>query len=144
MRTGSLLLLFSIIFFNLSAQIDSTQTDKTTQALSARNIITEEARITFTHLKHDFGTVKQGTIVEHTFDFENTGKKSFQILTVQTGCDCTATYWEKGFLALHDKGKVTVKIDTKTLVGEQTKNALVISTAQNKEVVLQLTGKVSP
>ena len=45
--------------------------------------------ITFKETEFDFGDIKQGEKVEHTFEFTNTGEADLLIITARASCGCT-------------------------------------------------------
>ena len=47
------------------------------------------ARITYAESEFDFGSVKEGDIVEHRFEFTNTGNIPLTILNCRSSCGCT-------------------------------------------------------
>ena len=52
--------------------------------------------MTFDETVHDFGTIEQGTNVEHTFTFKNTGNAPLVITDATSTCGCTVpTYTEE-------------------------------------------------
>jgi hypothetical protein len=87
------------------------------------------AQITFNEKSFDFGQVKEGEKLEHTFVFENKGKTPLVIKQVLTTCGCTVTQWSKTPIPPNEKGEITVKFDTKGKIGEHIKPITVVSNA---------------
>ena len=57
---------------------------------------TDSPRIEFASTVHDFGKIKLGDVVKHSFVFTNTGKALLEISDVRPGCGCTtAGTWDK-------------------------------------------------
>jgi hypothetical protein len=54
----------------------------------------------------DFGTIEQGTPVNHEFEFVNTGSEPLIISTVQVSCGCTVADYTKEAIAPGAKGYV--------------------------------------
>jgi hypothetical protein len=108
--------------------------------------IKEEApkgEITFVTLEHDYGTMEfdaNGTCV---FEFANTGKVVLTLDNVQASCGCTAPEWSKEPIKPGDKGKITVKYNTKN-PGTFQKTIRVFSNASVSPVVLTIKGEVKP
>lgn len=71
---------------------------------------------------HDFGPIKQGDVVEHTFLFENTGEVPLVISNIKASCGCTTPSWPKEPIEPGAEGKILVKFDSKGKVGQQLKN----------------------
>ena len=67
--------------------------------------------ITFSETEHDFGTIEQGTNVEHTFTFTNTGKAPLVITNATSSCGCTVPTWTKDPIAPGESGEMLVKFN---------------------------------
>lgn len=133
-----LILLFLFFFVDVAFAQDTLRTKDTVQ------VIPESPQISFTTKEHNFGTIKQGTVVSYDFEFTNTGKKPLRLLAVQVGCDCTTPLWEKKNLAYGEKATIKVVYSPKSKhIGEQKATIFVISNAQNKEELLYLKGLVT-
>ncbi|MFD2513897.1 DUF1573 domain-containing protein [Pontibacter locisalis] len=75
--------------------------------------------ISFAETTYDFGTVKQGEVVEHTFEFTNTGKSPLIIESASASCGCTVPESPKEPIAPGETGKIKVQFDSKGKVGQQ-------------------------
>ena len=53
------------------------------------------AKMEFEELIHDFGEVKEGEIVKHTFKFVNSGRIPLIINDAHSTCGCTIPDWPK-------------------------------------------------
>src|SRR5687767_14798414 len=51
--------------------------------------------ISFKTTEHDFGTINEGQVVEHTFALTNTGEAPLIIQNAQPSCGCTVPNWSK-------------------------------------------------
>ncbi|HHS95221.1 MAG TPA: DUF1573 domain-containing protein [Phaeodactylibacter sp.] len=51
--------------------------------------------MTFDNVDHDFGTVKVGESVSHTYTFTNTHKEDITVELI-SGCDCTDIVYDEG------------------------------------------------
>ena len=67
--------------------------------------------ISFEQTEHDFGTIDQGTNVEHTFKFTNTGKAPLVITNATSSCGCTVPTWTKEPVAPGETGEMLVKFN---------------------------------
>jgi Protein of unknown function (DUF1573) len=90
--------------------------------------------ITFEQRKFDFGDIKQGDRVEHTFVFTNTGTEPLIITNVEVTCGCTTP---KGFtrdpIAPGGKSEIIVAFNSAGKLGRQNKVVTVVSNAVNTQ-----------
>ncbi len=81
--------------------------------------------ITFSVDKFDFGDVKQGPVLEGTYEFKNTGQQVLEIKSVAPSCGCTGVVAdEKKEFQPGETGKVKFTFNTegRTGVNEKTIN----------------------
>jgi hypothetical protein len=67
--------------------------------------------MTFEESEFDFGTIDQGTNVEHVFKFTNTGKAPLVIVDAKSSCGCTVPQFTKDPVAPGDSGEMLVKFN---------------------------------
>lgn len=84
--------------------------------------------ITWEKTTHDFGDIRQGDKVEHTYSFTNTGSEPLIITNVQVTCGCTTP---KGFprdpIAPGQSGEITIGFNSTGKIGKQNKVITVVS-----------------
>lgn len=85
--------------------------------------------ITFEESSFDFGDIRQGDKVEHTFAFENTGDAPLIITNVRVTCGCTATEWPREPIGPGEESAITVQFNSAGKKGRQNKVITVISNA---------------
>lgn len=78
-------------------------------------------KVVFTEDFYDFGNIKQGEIVSHTFFFKNVGPGNLLIKDVIPSCGCTTSRYSKTPIVPGEKGEVEVLFDTEGWDGYQTK-----------------------
>lgn len=98
--------------------------------------------IVFTSENHDFGTIPYEGDGTYVFEFKNTGKEPLVLSDVHSSCGCTTPEWPKVPIKKGEKGKITVKYNTK-IMGPFTKSVYVTSNAQTSRVTLTIKGTVS-
>jgi Protein of unknown function (DUF1573) len=92
---------------------------------------------------HDFGTVEQGTRVEHAFKVRNGGSASLQISKVEGSCGCTAGVSADGIVPPGHETWVTVSLETSRIAGHTAKTVVIHSNDPTvPEAALSLTGTV--
>ncbi len=102
------------------------------------------AKMEFESQEFDFGTVKQGTTVKHTFKFKNIGKVPLVITNVQGTCGCTTPQWNKGTIAANASDEIKVEFDTKNAVDQQLKVITIDANIYPAQTTLRLRGFVQP
>lgn len=81
-------------------------------------VLQNTPRIEFESTDRDFGTVKQGDVLNHTFKFKNSGEAPLLIKRVRTTCGCTAALISDKTIAPGEKGEVKIAFNTTGYVGE--------------------------
>jgi len=104
-----------------------------------------KAKITFEKLQHNFGTFKEELGVQSVdFNFKNEGKVPLILNNVQASCGCTTPEWTREPVAPGGKGLIKVSYDPRNRPGVFTKTIRVTSNAENSDVVLTISGEVTP
>jgi hypothetical protein len=68
-------------------------------------------KMVFTETEFDFGTIDQGTAVEHVFKFTNTGEAPLVIVNAKSSCGCTVPTYPKTPVAPGDSAEMLVKFN---------------------------------
>lgn len=96
----------------------------------------------FTTMDHDFGTIKEGQVVEHTYSFKNTGEAPLIIQSAQGSCGCTVPDWSKDPIPVGGTGYVKAKFDSKGFSNIQNKTVTVTANTWPKQTVLRFKAMV--
>ena len=92
--------------------------------------------IKFAEPEFDFGTIKQGDKVEHTFKFTNEGTGDLIISDAKASCGCTVPDYTKEPVKPGGSGIVHVVFDSAGKSGEVSKTVtLTLNTEKGSEVV---------
>jgi hypothetical protein len=91
----------------------------------------------------DFGTIKQGTIVEKDYVFKNTGKTPLIITDAMGSCHCTVPHFPTEPIMPGKTGVIHVVFDSNGKMGVQDKTATIISNNRDGNIVLHLKGTVN-
>lgn len=75
----------------------------------------------------NFGQVKEGTTVSHTFELVNKGSDILEIKDVKTSCGCTAALVSSSTLKPGEKGTLKVDLDTKGRQGKMSRTVSIVS-----------------
>ena len=123
----------------------STVSAQTTKPLAAnQKVVTDGPVITFTENKYDFGTIKEGDVVKHTFKFKNTGNQPLLVSEVRVTCGCTTPDWTKTPVAPGENGFITAQFNSTGKPGQNHKVITVVSNSVTGNVPLSFVTTVSP
>jgi Protein of unknown function (DUF1573) len=101
-----------------------------------------QAEIKFEALEFNFGTIKQGDKVEHTFTFTNAGKEPLIITDARGSCGCTVPVWPKEPIRKGEKGTIAVTFNSAGKMGMQDKTVTITSNGKTNPVVLHVKGNI--
>ena len=90
----------------------------------------------------DFKDVKKGEVVDHKFEFTNTGKNPLIISEVKPGCGCTVPDYTKTPILPGKKGFVNLKFDSSSFDGAVNKYADVYANVENMPIKLTFSANV--
>jgi hypothetical protein len=84
-------------------------------------------KIFFQQSQYDFGIVKEGDVVSHTFTFTNKGKATLDIKDIKTSCGCTAALVSNKQIPPGKEGTLKIDLDTKNREGRMSRTITVSS-----------------
>lgn len=93
--------------------------------------------------EHDFGAITEGNVVEHEFEFTNTGQAPLVISNVQASCGCTSPDWTKAPIKPGDKGFVKVVFNSAGKPGVQSPTVSIQANTSPSVTRLRLKGTVN-
>lgn len=93
---------------------------------------------------HDFGTIDEGDVVEHTFTFTNNGKAPLVITAARGSCGCTVPTWTKEPVAPGESGEMLVKFNSRGKRNQQNKTVTVTANTESGKETLQIKTFVTP
>ena len=102
------------------------------------------AVLSFKEKSIDFGNIKQGDKVEHTFVFQNTGDTPLVISNVAVTCGCTAPNWPKEPIAPGKSGELKVVFNSAGKMGAQNSVVRIYSNASEPIEKVTLISNVLP
>ncbi len=89
-----------------------------------------------------FGTVREGNVVERTFRFQNTGNHPLEIISAKGSCGCTVPRVPQRPIPPKGYGTITVKFNTTQKVGKRTQSVTIIANTEPKVSQIYLQGEV--
>lgn len=85
----------------------------------------------------NFGNIKDGDVVEHTYKFKNTGSNPLIIDDVIATCGCTIPSYTKTPIAPGQNGEIKISFNSKGKAGNVDKAITVISNAEQDRIPLK-------
>lgn len=114
----------------------------TAQAQTAPAAKADGPQIKLVEDKYDFGTIKQGDIVDHVFKFKNVGTKPLVISNIGVSCGCTTPDWTKEPVMPGKTGTLSAKFNSAGKMGMQTKVLTIDSNSAGGSTTVSLVGEV--
>ncbi|MDX5423585.1 MAG: DUF1573 domain-containing protein [Hymenobacteraceae bacterium] len=99
--------------------------------------------MTFEQTEYDFGTIKQGEVVNHTFTFTNTGESPLIIENASATCGCTVPQWTTEPVAPGEQGQIVVQFNSTGKAGQQFPTVTVRANTEPNIVKVSLKGNVA-
>lgn len=99
--------------------------------------------IVFEESEFDFGTIDQGTAVEHVFKFKNTGEAPLVIANAKSSCGCTIPEYTKEPIAPGASGELLVKFNGSGQ-NQVSKTVTLTTNTANGTETLQIKAFVTP
>lgn len=110
----------------------------------ANNESAEKPAITFDETNYDFGTIKEGTKVNHSFKFKNTGESALIIGDARGNCGCTVPKYPTQPIEPGETGVIDVEFNSAGKHGKQNKTVTLVTNCIPSTRVLTITGEVNP
>ena len=124
-----------------NATVDTTEATASAEGSEATDAA-DAGKIVFEENSFDFGTVKEGETVSHTYTFVNEGKAPIILSQVSASCGCTTPSFTQAPVLPGKKGEIKVSFDSNGQVGKQQKIVTVVSNAAPAVTTVQLRGEV--
>lgn len=105
---------------------------------------TEFPVMTFAETEHDFGTINEGDVVEHTFSFTNTGKTPLVIVNAKGSCGCTVPSYPTEPIAPGAVGEMLVKFNSSGKPNQQNKTVTITANTETGKEVIKIKALVTP
>ena len=125
------------------APLNTTAAAQSTTEPSA-TVAKDGPRMTFTETEYDFGNIKEGDVIKHTFKFTNTGNAPLVIENATAPCGCTVPSWPKEPVAVGATGEINVQFNSKGKVGQQNKVVTITANTQPDITTVTIKGNVEP
>ncbi|MDD4383570.1 MAG: DUF1573 domain-containing protein [Bacteroidales bacterium] len=111
--------------------------------LSEKELATA-AQVSFAQTQMEFGSIDEGTLVKHDFEFTNTGKSDLIIRKISASCGCTTVAPSMTIIKPGEKSAISASFRTNGYSGRQSKTITVITNdPKQSTMLLRLTGTVN-
>ena len=101
-------------------------------------------KFTFEQEEHNFGQIRDGDIVSHTFRFTNSGEAPLIISKATAACGCTVPQWPKQPIPAGGSGEIQVQFDSSNKPGMQSKVVTITANTESKVKKLLIRAQVNP
>lgn len=91
---------------------------------------------------YDFGTIKEGEVVEKKYRFKNVGTAPLVVLNATSTCGCTIPEWPKNHILPDSIGIVTVRFNSKNKEGAQNKEVTIFANTLPNHSKINIKGTV--
>jgi hypothetical protein len=109
----------------------------------AKQSTSDKGTIYFDKNEIYFGRInEEGGTVEHTFTFKNIGSGSLNILSVETGCGCTASEYPTTPIKPKEEASIKIVFDPRKKLGELNRTITVITDGNPQKAYLTIKGNV--
>lgn len=100
--------------------------------------------IEFVEINKDFGTVKEGSTINHDFVFKNNGQSDLIIRKIKASCGCTTVAPKVTVIKPGETSSLSASFKTSGFTGRQSKSITVITNdPKQSTIVLRLSGTVN-
>ena len=100
--------------------------------------------VSFAETTHEFGTIAEGDVVEHTFMFTNTGDTPLIIQDAQTTCGCTVPKKPEAPVPPGETGEIQVRFNSQGKAGVQNKAVTITANTEPATTRLFIKANVTP
>ncbi|GMQ26462.1 DUF1573 domain-containing protein [Algoriphagus sp. oki45] len=98
----------------------------------------------FQEMEYDFGTINEGQVVEHIFNFTNNGQAPLVISNITASCGCTSPDWTKSPVNPGESGFVKVVFNSTAKSGSQAPTVTIQANTNPTVTRLRMKGSVTP
>jgi hypothetical protein len=139
------ILLFAFIATFVSCDVrrkDKIADDSVTSEKQTQKALQDSTTVQLIDSVYNFGNIKEGDKVTHSFTFKNTGKNPLIITEAHASCGCTVPEKPEKPIAPGETGVMKVVFNSSGKSGHQEKNITVNSNAKPHFTDLKLIGEV--
>lgn len=147
MKKSALILAALVAFaFTSCKEKAADKVDEANVSASADAGSSDEAKfpvMTFNETEFDFGTIDQGTNVEHLFKFQNTGNAPLVVVDAKSSCGCTVPTWSRESIPPGGEGEMLVKFNGSGQ-NQVSKTVTITANTRNGKELIKIKAFVTP
>ncbi|MGM0946872.1 MAG: DUF1573 domain-containing protein [Bacteroidota bacterium] len=98
----------------------------------------------FQEMEYDFGTIREGEVIERVFNFTNNGEAPLVISNITASCGCTSPDWTKAPVNPGEEGFVKVVFNSTAKTGAQSPTVTIQANTNPTVTRLRMRGTVTP
>lgn len=147
MKKGILILtgIFALTFLSCKEDATKKVNEENVEIAAERDAKAGDFPVmTFTETEHNFGTINEGDVVEHTFKFTNSGKSPLVIVSAKGSCGCTVPSYSKDPIAPGATGEMLVKFNSSGKPNKQNKTVTITANTEAGKETIKITADVTP
>ncbi len=103
-----------------------------------------KGNIRFSKTTYDYGTIKEGKVITHSFNFKNVGGQPVKILDASVTCGCTTPIFPKAAIPPGESASVQVTYDSNGKMASQRSTVTLYTDGYPEKHSIYLTGYVMP
>ena len=135
----------AMLFTSCKEDASTKVNEENVETAAARDAEAGEfPKLTFDESEYDFGTIEQGTNVEHVFTFKNTGDAPLVITDAKSSCGCTVPTWTREPIAPGETGEMLVKFNSRGKKNIQNKSVTITANTEKGKEVIRIKANVTP
>lgn len=142
MKKLSLVLFASALMFTACNNNSKENTNVSQDSTAVVGAQEGAGKMEFEEDAFNFGTIKEGEVVEHVFKFKNSGDFPVVLAQVSASCGCTTPTYTSTPVKPGEFGEISVKFDSNGQIGQQQKIITIASNAEKPVTTVQLKGEV--
>lgn len=116
--------------------------DVTAEGEKAEGQDSQMAAFAFSEDTYDFGTIREGEIVTHTFKFTNSGKVPLVIEDARASCGCTVPEWPKEPIPPGASNEIKVEFNSSNKAGNVNKSVSITANTKPAVTTVFIKGEV--
>ncbi len=125
-----------------SSTASIVETSSNTETTALPEVEKTYGAFAFEKTEHNFGEIKQGEIVKHTFRFTNAGEAPLLISKIETTCGCTTPNYTREPIAPGQSGEIEVEFNSAGKAGMQNKVITIYANTKNQRETISINTSV--